>query len=98
MRRGTTPTHTFSTDISLVGAEVLFVTYKQLTKTVLEKTVRDVTIKEDSVEVTLTQQETLRFKEGDVEMQIRARMPDESAWVSNIMHTTTEKLLKGGVI
>ena len=99
MRRGTTPTHTFNVDVDLTGAEAVFVTYKQGSYTVLDKSIDQVDITEDKIEFTLTQLETLRFKVPlPVEIQIRARFPDGSAIASNIMETTAEKILKEGVI
>ena len=99
MRRGTTPTHIFTTDIDLRGAAVLYLTYKQDQAKVLEKTIEDVTIEEDKLTVTLTQQETLMFNTTmRVEMQIRVRFPDGSELASNIMRAPVERILKGGVI
>lgn len=99
MRRGTTPTHTFTTDVDLTGATVLYLTYKQNGRIKVEKTIDDVTINPDSVQVTLTQKETLSFDdEGDVRIQIRARFPDDSAVASNIIKTTAQIILKEGEI
>lgn len=104
--RGATPTHYFTADIDLSGAEVLYITYNQFGATVLEKDIGDVVIEPvvsgnvttSRIEVTLTQEDTLLFKEGTVEMQIRARMPDGTALKCGIMRTDADKLLKGGVI
>lgn len=99
MRRGTTPTHTFTTDVDLTGASVLYLTYKQNGRIKVEKTIDDVTINPESVQVTLTQKETLAFDdEGDVRIQIRARFPDGSAVASNIIKTTAQIILKEGEI
>ena len=97
--RGTTPTHTFRTSIDLTGAAVLFITYMQAGKTILEKDLSDCTITSQDVTVTLTQKESLRFKEnGLVRMQIRGKFPDGSAVKSCIMEATADELLKEGVI
>lgn len=98
MRRGTTPTNTFTTDIDLTEAVVLYITYKQNHRVVIEKTLNDVTVTPEAVEVTLTQAETLRFRTGDVEMQIRVRFPDGSAPASQVMVAPVEVILKEGVI
>ena len=37
MRRGTTPTHIFLTDIDLTDAEVIYLTYQMNGKTIMEK-------------------------------------------------------------
>ena len=99
MRRGTTPTHTFSVDVDLTAAEVIYLTYKQTGKVLVEKTKDDLTITEDQVEVKLTQEETLSFREiGDVDIQFRARFPDGTAIASNIMTADADKILKDGEI
>lgn len=61
MHRGTTPINIFRTDVDLTNASVLFITYKQNGKVVLEKTIDDVSIHGEMVEVRLSQRETLLF-------------------------------------
>ena len=48
--------------------------------------------------VQLTQEETLRFVDSDVYIQIRARFPGETAIASKIIKTSVEMILKDGVI
>lgn len=98
MRRGTTPTNTFTVDVDLTQAEVLYVTYKQNARTVIEKALADVTVTAKAVTVELSQADTLKFGKGEVEMQIRARLPDGSALASQIMTAPVEAVLKEGVI
>ena len=99
MRRGTTPTNTFKSNVDLTTAEVIFITYKQAGITVIEKTIEDITIDEDDLEVTLSQDETLRFNpRQEVEIQVRARLPGEKAIASNIIKTTVGRILKDGEI
>ena len=98
MRRGTTPTHTFTSDIDLRAATVLFITYSQKGHVVIEKSLEDVTINEDSVVTTLTQAETLRLITGDVNIQIRAGFEDGSRIASNIITTSAKMILKDGEI
>lgn len=98
MRRGTTPTNTFTVDVDLTQAEALFVTYKQSSRTVIEKALADVTVTAKAVTVELSQADTLKFGKGEVEMQIRARLPDGSALASQIMTAPVEAVLKEGVI
>lgn len=97
MRRGTTPTHNFAVDIDLRDADV-YITYAQGGRTVVEKTGDAITVTATKLETTLTQEETLRFIPGDVEMQIRYKMPDGSADASEIMTIPVKRLLKEGVI
>lgn len=99
MTRGTTPTNTFYTSVSLVGATV-YVTYEQSGVIVVDKTNSDMTITEDSVSVRLSQEDTLRFQSecDPVYIQIRYVKEDGQADASNIMKTTVKKILKEGVI
>lgn len=98
MRRGTTPTITISTDISLVEASNFYLTFKQGDKIIFEKELDDVTITEESVSVWLTQAETLSLKDGCmVNFQIRATLGDQKV-ASNIMVARVEDILKGGEI
>lgn len=98
MKRGTTPTNIFNVNVDLTGAEVIYVTYKQSDSVVVEKEKGDCTVTSESISVMLTQEDTLKFNTGPVEIQIRARFPNESAIASNIMKTTVTRILKGGVI
>lgn len=99
MRRGTTPTHTFKTDMDLTTAEVLFITYKQGKKVVLEKTIDDVTITAEEITTDLSQQDTLAMSSiGTVSIQIRAKFPDGTAVASNVMERPAKEILKNGVI
>ena len=99
MRRGTTPTHTFETDIDLSAAEVMYITYKQGDTVIMEKSIEDINVSPDKVEIYLTQEDTLAFAEySKVSIQIRVRFPDGMAIASNIIDTTAERILKEGVI
>lgn len=99
MRRGTTPTNTITTDIDLTGVDVIYWTYTQGKRKILELDIDRIEINPDSIVVKLTQEETLAFDEKkDVEMQIRARYPDGTAVSSDIMTTTVGRILKDGVI
>lgn len=97
MRRGTTPTNTFEVDRDLTEARV-YVTYSQMGKVVIEKTNEDLTITADSIECTLSQEDTLALKDGIVEIQIRYITELGAADASDIMRTTAERILKDGVI
>lgn len=98
MYRGTTPTNVFRTDVDLENASVLFVSYKQNGKVVLEKSLEDVRVKKTLVTVNLTQKETLLFQDGIVTIQIRAKFPDNTAIASNLIRTTAEEIVKDGEI
>lgn len=94
MHRGTTPTNIFRTDVDLTNASVLFITYKQNGKVVLEKSIDDVAIEKDTIMVRLSQRETLLFSEGIVTIQIRAKFQDGSVIASSLIRTNAREILK----
>ena len=67
MRRGTTPTHTFHTDLDLSQAEAIYVTYAQEVgggeiEVVAEYTLDNgVEVDGDTITVTLTEEDTLKM-------------------------------------
>lgn len=99
MIRGTTPTHVFTTDVDLSDAEVIYVTYAQGSKKI-EKVKDDLNFTDKGFETKLSQEETLDFKAGsiDVEVQVRARYADGTAIASNVIKVPVSKIIKGGVI
>ena len=97
MRRGTTPTITITTDISLADASNLYVTFKQGDHVVIEKTLDDVAVTPETVICVLTQSDTLALKDGLVRFQIRATLGDSTV-ASNIMTASVDEILKGGEI
>ena len=98
MRRGTTPTNIFNVDVDCTTAEAIYITYSQYGRTKFEKTIEDIDVTEETMSVKLTQEETLLLREGNVSIQIRVKFPDETAIASNLIQTTSEKILKEGVI
>lgn len=99
MRRGTTPTHIFYTDIDLTDTEVIWLTYKVDGKIVIDKQKGDLEVETDRISFKLTQEETLAIQSGEwVKVQIRARYPDGSAIASQIMTIGVDDILKDGVI
>lgn len=99
MRRGTTPTHIFETSIDLTQAQIIFITYQQGDKTVVEKTIEDITVEPDKLTVTLTQAETLEFdRHKNVRIQCRAKFEDGTAIASDILDVMVCEILKEGEI
>ena len=107
MTRGTTPTHTFTLPDNLKTATLsaLYITYAQGSKTVLEKTLSDVTINGGVIICTLTQAETLKFEVLDqhcgcdkVAIQVRMKTSDGTAMASDIMRIPVMDVLKDGEI
>ena len=98
MKRGTTPTNTFKTNIDLTGATV-FLTYSQRGRVVLEKTGDDLEISAETIVTRLTQKDTLGFDAlQKVSIQIRYVFPDGTAGASNIMTASVGEILKDGEI
>ena len=98
MKRGTTPTNTFKTNIDLTGATV-FLTYSQRGRVVLEKTGDDLEISAEAIVTRLTQKDTLGFDAlQKVSIQIRYVFPDGTAGASNIMTAEVGEILKDGEI
>jgi len=97
MRRGSTPVNVFDVDIDLTGATI-FITYRQNGVNIIEKTGQDIAVTSKDLTVSLSQEETLIFTEGVVEIQIRYVFPNGQADASNIMRVSAERILKDGVI
>lgn len=98
MKRGTTPTLTFGVDIPTANISVLNVALSQNGNVVIEKVLGDCDVTDNEIAVTLTEDETLKLKDGYVQMQIRVYMADGKKLASNIMSTTVDKILKDGVL
>lgn len=94
MIRGTTPTHTFTTSIDLRGADKIDVTYKQGV-VILAFTKADCVITDKSLAVTLTQEESFKFKTYGyrAEVQITAEIAGK-VLKSNVMTVDVSRSLK----
>lgn len=101
--RGTTPINYFTVPLDLSDAAVVYLTYAQNGKTVVEKEKEDITFTAEDetyeMSVQLTQADTLAFcDKSPVDMQIRVRFADGNAIESTIMRTSVDRILKDGVI
>ena len=96
-RRGSTPTNVFNVNIDLTGATI-YITYKQGSKIIVEKTGTAIQVEQNRLTTSLTQEETLRFAPGPVKVQIRYVRPDGFADASNIIETRADEILKDGEI
>lgn len=69
--RGTTPSFTFDMKVHLGSIKELYVTFKQLNTTIIEKTKDSIQfLDDDSVKIVLTEQESLLFSDKyEVECQ-----------------------------
>lgn len=98
-RRGTTPTHTFTTNIDLSDAISIYITYSQDGSNLVEKSINDIDFGEMQISVKLTQADTLKFDDTcDVDMQIRAKFADGTAIASNVISIPVGEILKEGEI
>lgn len=99
MRRGTTPTLTFTADMDCTQIDKLDVSFAQRDEVVLSKGLADCTVNGNTITVNLTEEDTLLFdcRKNPVRIQLRAGIGDKRI-ASNIMHTTAEAILKDGCL
>lgn len=98
MVRGTTPENIFKLPFILDDVKSLYVTYSQGDTVVLDKAIDDVIIDGNTITVRLTQEDTLKFSNAQVNIQIRFKTNQEKAMASNIISTYVNNVLKDGVI
>ena len=100
MVRGTTPTHYFTFPFDLSGVKELLISYCQKGKVKLEKRLEDITVDDTgkTASFQLTQQETLAFAMGEVEIQCRVLASGQKALVSDKMNLYVEEIIRGGVM
>lgn len=98
MRRGTTPTLKIRiTGVDLDELENIYITVKQ-DRAEVTKTGDEITIENGILFVPLTQEDTLKFHQSCVWVQMRATTKDGLAVASNIRMVEMKDILKDGVI
>lgn len=98
MKRGTTPTHTFTLPFATAALSEAYITYAQLGVTKIEKDLSDCTIDGNNLSVTLTQKETLSLKEDrPTEIQVAVKLQGK-VMRSQIITVSTDRILKDGEI
>lgn len=101
MIRGTTPTFKLllnDEEVDLTAAANIYATFKQGT-VLITKTGEDLTVTEHEVDVYLNQEESLKFKEGDVlEVQLNWTYSDGKRACSNIIRVNVGRNLEGGTL
>ena len=103
MYRGTTPTISFkiNTDLDLNTLAECWVTFETRLGT-REKTfdMSDLIIDPETktISVTMSQEDTLYFTAGTLQIQIRLRTTDDLAYASDIQEMTMNGILKDGEI
>lgn len=106
MRRGTTPTIQLTADnMSFKDCSLIIVTMKSKDKTIVEKKFpggigihEDEDTKEEFLQFTLTQQETLKFPVGIVQVQIKAKTSAGTVVATNIIEVESQRILNEEVI
>ena len=97
MRRGSTPTHTFTLALNADAIAKVRVLYSQNGELLFRKEGDQVTIDGQKVVVELSQEDTLLFKEGVAEVQLRVNTPGEKSIPSNIYQFPVSRLLENEV-
>lgn len=96
MRRATTPTHifTFPDTVEVSSVTDILIIYSQCGKTILKKTLSDVTTdtEKNTFNLVLSQDETLKFAPGKALVQVRAKV-NETALASPMMWITVKPVL-----
>ena len=99
MFRGTTPTLNFVLPFAADTVADGFISIAQNRRVVVDKPISDWVIEDNTIKVTLTQEETLSLGASNTtEIQIRVKLADGTALASKIFTVSTERILRDGVI
>lgn len=94
--RGSTPTLTFKLSIETSALTVVSIAFAQNNAVVLEKGLADCTVGDDTLSLTLTEDETLLFDSSqNMELQIRCACGD-GRLCSKIVTVSVGRILKDG--
>jgi hypothetical protein len=97
MIRGSTPTHTFNCKLDPELIHKVRVLYSQNNVLVLKKEDEDCEKDGQTIIVKLSQEDTLKFKEGKVEIQLRVLTSTGESIPSKIHTVNVNKLLENEV-
>ena len=100
MTRGTTPTITLTLEtMDLTSLKSVYVTFCQSGKMLTKQSGDEgVDITEHTVSVSLSQEETLRFTPGTVEVQLRGLTNGGDAFATNVAKVAVKEVLLKEVI
>lgn len=104
MRRGTTPTHTFTVPLDLSNIVALQIAYKQQDKVLIVKQMAEVdtiisSANESTVILQLSQEETMRLMaERPVYIQMRVVFDSDIAMASNIIADNVDDCLDDNIL
>lgn len=99
MKRGTTPTHTFTLPFETSVIQKMHILYAQDEEVRLKKTEADATMEGNAVSVKLTQEDTLALDcKKNVEVQIRVLTMGNDALTSDIIRVPVDRCLENEVL
>lgn len=98
MIRSTTPTHIFKLPTLVETLKDALITYAQNGQIVVEKKLEDCIIDQNKITVKLTQEETNKFSEGNVKIQMRVLTTGGSAFASQIFTLCCHNVLDDEVL
>lgn len=100
MTRGTTPTIVLKlkTELQMKEMKQIWVTLQNLVheKTFTKEMLQ--ILEDNSIAIQLSQEDTLKFVEGTIEVQVRILTMSDKAYATNIKTLSIKKILKEGVI
>jgi len=98
MRRGTTPTIVINVKgIEMTEIAEWYITVAQ-DSVQITKTNEDIEIEDTLIKMPLTQTETMKFKSGEVSVQIRAKTTEDVVIASGIQTLDIDRILYNEVI
>lgn len=99
MIRGTTPIHIFHLPIETSTLKEVRITYQQLGRDLIEKTETDVEMEGTTISLTLTQEETLKFVNGQkVRLQVKVLTTGNVVLASPVKELSVSEILNEEVL
>lgn len=104
MTRGTTPSYIikFAEDVDFDNVQVFYVTFRQTERARLTKKIEtgdpEIDMVNKSLDINLTQDETLKFYDGTVELQVRGKYQDDTVFATKIYPLPINRVLYDEVI
>lgn len=103
MIRGTTPILTFkiNTELDLSEVKQAEITFKSvggMKERTWDETELSIDPVEKKIQIQLTQEDTLYFNTGEIDIQLRIKLNNDMVYASKIVTTTLDKILKDEVI
>lgn len=100
MIKGSTPTHKFNIDFDTSFIAEVEIVYAQNDEQIFVKETKDVSLDGNTISVTLSQEETLKFDcyKRFVQIQMRVKTTEGVVMISDLISVGLEKCLFDGVI